>query len=167
MTVLGSAIEAQMSDDGGGMDAMRRGGDNTSALDDMIDDMTDSHATKSKGVEESGAEDEAAAGGKGPSLRRMESIARVEGIEDCPLTCSPAAITSCMPALLAAVRTADPGVELARVWTTMLCISVLERLSTSWIWGDGCVRAGVAWSAARCCAWPARGSRARACTLPL
>jgi hypothetical protein len=134
---VGSAIEAQMTDDTGGMDAVRRGADNSSALDDMIDDATDAHAHTSKGVQETGTAEELAAGAKGPSLRRMENIARVEGIDDCPLTCSAAAITNCMPPLLAAVRTADPGVQLARVWTTMLCISVLERLNTSWIWGNG------------------------------
>jgi hypothetical protein len=42
-----------------------------------------------------------------------------------------------MPARLAAVKTADPSVDVIRVWTTLCCVSSLQRLNVSWIWGDG------------------------------
>jgi hypothetical protein len=42
-----------------------------------------------------------------------------------------------MPARLAAVKTADPSVDVIRVWTTLCCVSSLQRLNVSWIWGHG------------------------------
>jgi hypothetical protein len=58
---------------------------------------------------------------------------------DCPLTCSVSAITASLPPRLGAVLGADAGVEVMRVWSTMLAVSVLERMNVSWLWGDGCV----------------------------
>jgi hypothetical protein len=58
---------------------------------------------------------------------------------DCPLTCFPSAIVTSLPRRLVRLREADPAVEEVRVWTTLCCISVLERMNNSWIWGDGCV----------------------------
>jgi len=56
---------------------------------------------------------------------------------DDPLTCSADAIIAAMPRRLAAVKVADPSVDVVRVWTTLCCISSLQRLNVSWIWGDG------------------------------
>ena len=56
---------------------------------------------------------------------------------DDPLTCSADAIIAAMPARLAAVKAADPSVDVVRVWTTLCCVSSLQRLNVSWIWGDG------------------------------
>ncbi len=63
----------------------------------------------------------------------------LDSYNDCPLTCSVSAVTASLPPRLAAVRAADAGAEVMRVWSTMLAISMLERLNVSWIWGDGCV----------------------------
>ena len=56
---------------------------------------------------------------------------------DDPLTCSADAILAAMPKRLAAVKAADPTVDVVRVWTTLCCVSSLQRLNVSWIWGDG------------------------------
>jgi hypothetical protein len=59
---------------------------------------------------------------------------------DCPLTCSVSAISSSIPPALLKLRKAGDvpsAVTLRRVWTTMCCISVLERLNVCWVWGDG------------------------------
>jgi hypothetical protein len=56
---------------------------------------------------------------------------------DDPLSCSPIAIVASMPPKLAAVKKADPTVDVVRVWTTMCCVSHLQRLNVSWIWGSG------------------------------
>jgi hypothetical protein len=56
---------------------------------------------------------------------------------DDPLTCSADAIIAAMPARLAVVRATDPSVDVARVWTTMCCVSSLQRLNVSWVSGNG------------------------------
>ena len=59
---------------------------------------------------------------------------------DCPLTCSVAAISGAMPPALNKLLKAGQlfsAVKVRRVWTTMCCISVLERLNVCWVWGDG------------------------------
>ena len=61
-------------------------------------------------------------------------------LTDCPINCSVGAISSAMPPALIKLRTAgdlSSAVKLRRVWTTMCCIAVLERLSVCWVWGDG------------------------------
>ncbi len=68
--------------------------------------------------------------------RRSEAEAQAS---DCPLTCCTAAIAASMPRPLAALEAAD--VAATRVWTTLLCIAVLERMSSCWIHGDGDVYA--------------------------
>ena len=57
---------------------------------------------------------------------------------DCPVTCSVEAIVASIPRALTKLATDVPSaVKLRRVWTTMCCIAVLERLIVSWVWGDG------------------------------
>ena len=56
---------------------------------------------------------------------------------DDPLTCSADAIIAAMPARLAVVKANDPSVDVVRVWTTLCCVSSLQRLNVSWILGDG------------------------------
>jgi hypothetical protein len=84
--------------------------------------------------------------------------------DDCPLTCPRSAIVDSVPAALAAVRDAAPGVDPERVWTTLLCICVLERMKFSFIFGDGdlyprqertIVDAGREWVEAQAAAHPA------------
>jgi hypothetical protein len=70
--------------------------------------------------------------------RRSEAAAQASG-SDCPLTCCTAAIAASMPRSLAALEAEDMATT--RVWTTLLCIAVLERMSTCWIHGDGNVYA--------------------------
>lgn len=55
-------------------------------------------------------------------------------ITDCPLTCPEEAITESMPR---ALRALSADAQPARVWCTLCCIAVLERMNTSWIAGDG------------------------------
>ena len=55
-------------------------------------------------------------------------------LNDCPLTCPAEAITESMPR---ALRALSPDAQSARVWCTLCCIAVLERMNTSWIAGDG------------------------------
>ena len=59
-------------------------------------------------------------------------------VTDCPVTCSEDAIVKAMPRALTKLATDVPAAAtLRRVWTTMCCISVLERLVVCWVWGDG------------------------------
>ena len=55
-------------------------------------------------------------------------------ITDCPLTCPEEAITESMPR---ALRALSADAQPARVWCTLCCIAVLERLNVCWISGDG------------------------------
>ena len=127
--VLGAAAEA-LDDDGDG----RRDGD---------DDPVSSTVEALTGAREERAggplpDDMAAETIKHqPSLRRAASLARVEQLTDCPLTCSVHAITEAMPRRLSKVLAEDPEAQVGRVWTTLCCISFLERLKWCWVWGDG------------------------------
>ena len=56
---------------------------------------------------------------------------------DCPLTFYEESLTSFMPRRLAHVASADPGVDALRVWTTLCCLAMLEKLPHSWVFGDG------------------------------
>jgi hypothetical protein len=59
-------------------------------------------------------------------------------VTDCPITCSVDAITASIPRALTRLATdTSTARTLRRVWTTMCCISVLERLIVCWVWGDG------------------------------
>jgi hypothetical protein len=140
MRVLGSVTEAVVTEDIAGI-----GDTNEGALDDALasDGATTAHERSSmSGVDESVAPAEAVAESSrrvSMSPRRSAAMTRAAAISDCPLTCSVAAITGSLPRRLAHVRAQDASIAVSRVWTTMLCISMLERLNNSWIWGDGCV----------------------------
>jgi hypothetical protein len=56
---------------------------------------------------------------------------------DCPITCPKAVLTDSVPEQLRKVAEADADVDVERVWTTMLCVIVLQRMKFSWISGDG------------------------------
>ena len=56
---------------------------------------------------------------------------------DCPLTCYRDAITDMMPRRLARIAAEDPGIDAARVWTTLIVVHTLEKLPMSWMFGDG------------------------------
>ena len=73
----------------------------------------------------------------GRSLSRMASIiaATKFGPQDCPLTNYDTSIIDIMPHRLAHLE--EHGVDAKRVWTTLCCISLLEDLPFSFIWGDG------------------------------
>ena len=59
-------------------------------------------------------------------------------LTDCPINNSTEAIVLAMPRALAKLAVDDSStVTLRRVWTTMCCIAVLERLIVCWVWGDG------------------------------
>jgi hypothetical protein len=59
-------------------------------------------------------------------------------LTDCPINNSAEAIALAMPRALAKLAVdASSTVTLRRVWTTMCCIAVLERLIVCWVWGDG------------------------------
>ena len=59
-------------------------------------------------------------------------------LTDCPINNSTEAITLAIPRTLAKLAVDAPSaVTLRRVWTTMCCIAVLERLIVCWVWGDG------------------------------
>jgi hypothetical protein len=145
LTILGTIAQATILED---TDDDGRRDDASTALDDVLGTGDQAHAKSSKdGVDQSLAPEDATNTPRSASLRRIASMTRAASINDCPLTCFVSAIAASMPRRLSALRTSDAAVELTRVWTTMLCISVLERLNNSWIWGDGCVR-----DASRLCA---------------
>ena len=69
---------------------------------------------------------------------RVRQRAKRRPATDCPVTCSPDAIVASIPRALTKLATDVPtAVKLRRVWATMCCIAVLERLNVSWVWGDG------------------------------
>jgi hypothetical protein len=83
-----------------------------------------------------------------------------QDITDCPVTCPKKAITDSMPR---ALRALGPDAQAARVWCTLCCIAVLERMRVSWIAGDGdlypevertIVDSGYEWVAAQAAAQP-------------
>jgi hypothetical protein len=83
------------------------------------------------------------------------------GLIDCPVTCSKEAVVESMPR---ALRVLGPDVQVSRVWCTLCCISVLQRMNVSWIAGDGdiyekeektIVDSGFHWIAAQCAKQPA------------
>lgn len=74
--------------------------------------------------------------------KRAELIAAEEVTgSDCPLTCHRHSIIETMPKALAEVHDADSEVDVARVWTTLLCIKMLEGYAYNFISGDGASRA--------------------------
>ena len=61
---------------------------------------------------------------------------------DDPLSFSVLSIEQAIPRRLAAFEKHDaaagePDTDVRRVWTTLCCIAALERLTLSWLWGDG------------------------------
>ena len=69
---------------------------------------------------------------------RVKQRAKRRPATDCPVTCSADAIVVSIPHALTKLATDVPSaVKLRRVWTTMCCIAVLERLVVCWLWGDG------------------------------
>ena len=62
---------------------------------------------------------------------------RAENVYDCPLTSSGRSIVSSIPHRLRLLGAEHAHINVARVWTTMCCIKVLEVQRTCWIWGDG------------------------------
>jgi len=72
---------------------------------------------------------------------------------DCPITCSVSAIIGSIPPALVKLKAGGDmlsGEKLRRVWTTMCCISVLERFNVCWVWGDGDLYAPVERCECRC-----------------
>lgn len=70
-------------------------------------------------------------GSGGPAmLRRYDNFAH-----DDPVSCSAYAIGNAIPGQLLAVLRHDPDV--ARVWTTLCCCSLLQDFPVCWIWGNG------------------------------
>ena len=55
-------------------------------------------------------------------------------LTDCPVTCPKEALVDCMPRALRSLKLAA---QPTRVWCTMCCIAVLERMNVCWIAGDG------------------------------
>ena len=88
-----------------------------------------------------------------------------QDITDCPVTCPKAAISDSMPR---ALRALGPDAQAARVWCTLCCLAVLERMNTCWIAGDGdlyqgprektIVDSGYGWLAALSTEQPALGA---------
>jgi hypothetical protein len=141
LTVMGGVAEAVVtSDDNDIIGGDDRHDDASSALDDVLSDEAHAKGTKADGVDESLAPEHATTSSPraAASLRRTASVTRAAAIADCPLTCSVSAITGSIPRRLSALRAADASIAVTRVWTTMCCIASLERMTTSWIWGDGC-----------------------------
>ena len=56
---------------------------------------------------------------------------------DDPLACSAASLVASIPRRLAALQTEDANIDASRVWSTLCCITMLQELPVSWIWGDG------------------------------
>ena len=56
---------------------------------------------------------------------------------DDPLECNAAAIVASMPPRLVRVAMQDNSINVARVWTTLCCMCMLQELPFGWIWGDG------------------------------
>ena len=56
---------------------------------------------------------------------------------DDPLACSPASLVASIPQRLTALQVQDPSIDAGRVWATLCCITMLQELPVSWIWGDG------------------------------
>ena len=128
LTLFGSAAEAAVGDD-------------STALDDILQDADKAHARGSvTGVAADllAPADEPSSPRASTTKRSSMSLALAATIADCPLTCSVRALSVSVPRRLASLRAEDASIAVERVWTTMLCISVLERMNTSWIWGDGC-----------------------------
>jgi hypothetical protein len=64
-------------------------------------------------------------------------VAERDTPNDDPLACQAGAIVASMPPQLLAIATSDSSINVARVWTTLCCVCMLQELPFSWIWGDG------------------------------
>jgi hypothetical protein len=86
---------------------------------------------------------------KESDMREMRSSSSVCGVNepasatvfDCPLTNSPASILATVPRVLLACEADDASINVARVWATMCCISLLERQRIAWLWVRGLLAA--------------------------
>ena len=56
---------------------------------------------------------------------------------DDPLACSAASLVASIPKRLVALQAEDASIDASRVWATLCCITMLQELPVSWIWGDG------------------------------
>ena len=149
LTMLGSVAEmvANAGDDDD--DGARHENDAT-AMDDILSTASDArNAQRTKSGIHAAEEEPVGSRLSGndtpctPSLRRSSvprrsvSMARAAALTDCPLSCSVSAIGRSMPRQLRRLRTENPSINTERVWTTTLCNCVLEKMTNSWIWGDG------------------------------
>ena len=141
LTLLGGMAEMAVDAGDSGDDGARHANDST-AMDDVMSTLTDvrnAHRTKSgtKAVDVDLHDDGSFRDSRSSMPRRSVSTARAAALSDCPLTFSVSAISRSLPVALLRLRAEDPSINVVRVWTTMLCIYVLERMNVSWIWGDG------------------------------
>ena len=138
MGALGAIVEAgaDFDDDGvdGDRDDDRR---ENNAIEDVFAAMRDAVLPRTSSARAAERSDSLQRAESLRALRRTQSLAIAAEIEDCPLTCSVSAIVEATPRRLVALQAADPSINASRIWTTLCCIAVLERMNVSWIWGDG------------------------------
>jgi hypothetical protein len=123
-----AGAELLMEMDEGEVDEGRHA-DGSSALDDLLDDGERVRVRNSAtGVEDNEWDADADAGVRTSrrSVRRSVSFARAVTLDDCPITCSVAAIGASVPKRLARLRITARHVNVTRVWTTLCCVTVLE-----------------------------------------
>ena len=107
------------------------------AIEDVFNAMREAVLPRSSSVGAQGRADALEHADSSRALRRTQSLALAAEITDCPLTCSVTAIIDTIPRRLMALQAADASISAPRIWTTLCCIAVLERMNVSWIWGDG------------------------------
>ena len=134
---LGAVVEAgiDLDDDGGGddRDADR---EQNNAIEDVFAAMREAVSPRAA-PEPAASNANALHRASTRVMRRTQSLSVAAEISDCPLTCSVAAIVESTPRRLVAIQAADAKVNASRIWTTLCCIAMLERMNVSWIWGDG------------------------------
>ena len=136
---LGAVAEAgaDLNDDGGfddDRDDARREND---AIEGIFSAMRDAALPRSSSAKQAEHAEQLARLESSRALRRSMSLTAAAEIKDCPLTCCVTAIVETVPRRLVALQAADAGINASRIWTTLCCISFLERINVSWIWGDG------------------------------
>ena len=149
LTMLGAVAEVLANANDNDDDGARHENDAT-AVDDIMSTVSDARAARrtKTGIKVVDDSDDGGFSGdpntpRKSSLRRSSvprrsvSLARAAALTDCPLSFSVSAISRSMPRALVRLRAEDPSINVVRVWTTMLCIYVLEKMNVSWIWGDG------------------------------
>ena len=145
LTLLGAAAEVLANADDNDEDGARHESDAT-AMDDIMNTVSDARAARrtKSGITVVDASDDGdpntprvSSPRRSSMPRRSVSFARAAALTDCPLSFSVSAISRSMPRALVRLRMEDSSINVVRVWTTMLCIYVLEKMNVSWIWGDG------------------------------